>query len=406
MTHPLLDRTIDGILSLHPETLAVFTGNGFALFADDELRTSFGSAIRLRTLLKTNGTNPDMFCHRLDEAIAAAAPSAQPSSDNQRGLNLFALLPCPLKVPLEEAFRGFLNGLPLERRAGLHVCIEGNANNQLDYSDYIEQFDSLDDMPDIIVTPGFNAFFYQRFVERFIKPGLFASVNEFAGDLQLAALGLTDPEGHYSMLAMNLLVPVVNLTRLAGRPVPRRWADLLEPEFARSIAIRGNRDGTFCETLLMTIRKQFGTDGLARLGKNVRYGWHPSQMVKAIASNRDDAPAVSVMPLFFANTIARRENVTVVWPDDGALVSPVTMLVKREKRAELADLLGFLTGPEVARICAGAFFPALHPAVDNRLPPAAGFTWIGWEYVKGNDLQALIAEANDAFQSGFSGERG
>ena len=405
MTHPLLDRTIDGILSLHPETLPVFTGNGFALFADDELRASFGAAIRLRTLLKVGGTNPEPFCRLLDEAIAATA-SPQPSGDNQRGLNLFALLPCPLKVPLEEAFRGFLDGLPVERRASLRFCIEGNANNQLDYSEYIEQFDSLDEIPDIIVTPGFNAFFYQRFVERFIRPGLFASVNGFAGDPQLAVLGLTDPEGHYTMLAMNLLVLVVNHTRLAGRPVPRRWADLLEPAFARSIAIRGNRDGTFCETLLMTIRKQFGSDGLARLGKNVRYGWHPSQMVKAVAGNRDDAPAISVMPLFFANTIGHRENVTIVWPEDGALVSPVTMLVKREKRDELADLLRFLTGPEVARICAGAFFPALHPVVDNRLPPAATFTWIGWEYVKDNDLQELIAEANASFQSGFSGEPG
>lgn len=319
------------------------------------------------------------------------------------GLNLFALLPCPLKVPLEEAFAEFVAQLPADRRATLSWLIEGNANSQADYAGYADRVSFLDELPDIVVTPGFNSFFHRPFVERFIRKGAFVSANRYGGDRQLAPLGVTDPAGDYTMLAMNLLVLVVDHARLGDRPVPRRWEDLLDPVYAKSLAIRGNRDGTFCETLLLTILKDFGPAALERLGGNVAFGWHPSQMVKTAGSRGEEGPAVSAMPLFFARSMGNRENVSVVWPGDGALVSPVTMLVKRSKREALAELVDFLAGPKVAAICAGAFFPAVHPAVDNRLPEGAAFKWIGWEYVKENDLEALIAEANRLFRKGFTG---
>jgi hypothetical protein len=404
MTNVLLDLTVREVITRYPEAVPVFVANGLGMFADDEIRHTLGAAVRLRTALKAGGINADLFGEKLDDAIAAAMShtNSQPALlQSGRALNLFALLPCPLKVPLEEAFNSFLTTLTAEERANLTFCIEGNANSQLDYADYADYFESLDDMPDIIITPGFNSFFHPHFVERFINTGKFTTVNTFAGDRHLAAMGITDPDGHYTMLAMNLLVIVVDHTRLGDRPAPQCWADLLNPEYAKSIAIRGNRDGSFCETLLLSLYKDFRSDGLARLGQNVAWGWHPSQMVKAAGSGKEDTPAISVMPLFFANNIKNRENVTIVWPADGALVSPVTMLVKADKHEELRPLIAFLNGAEVAAICAGAAFPAVHPDVDNHLPEHATFKWIGWDFVKNCDLKSLIGITNCIFLQAF-----
>jgi len=404
VTLSLFDLTVREVIIRHPEVLPIFESNGLGIFADDEIRFTLGAAVRLRTVLKSAGINADQFRQNMEEAIttAMARTGRQPSLlQSSQTLNLFALLPCPLKVPIEEAFNGFMATLPAEQRTKFTFCIEGNANSQLDYADYADHFEALNDMPDIIITPGFNSFFHPHFVERFIKTGQFTSVNTFAGDRHLEAMGITDPEGHYTMLAMNLLVLVVDHSRLGDRSVPQCWTDLLKPEYAKSIAIRGNRDGSFCETLLLSLYKDLRSDGLRRLGQNVAWGWHPSQMVKSAGSGREDTPAISVMPLFFANTIKNRENVTIVWPTDGALVSPVTMLVKTDKRDELAPLIDFFIGTEVARICAGAAFPAVHPLVDNRLPENATFKWIGWDFVKNRDLKSLIGITNSIFLQAF-----
>ena len=402
-----LDMTIHRIVEEYPATLPVFEDHDLGIFADQEVRESFGAVVRLRSVLRERRIDAGPFCRRLAEAAGltggGAARAVEETLPGAGTVNLFALLPCPLKVPVEEAFHRFLAARPAGARP-FSFCIEGNANNQVDYYDYVAHFETIDELPDIIVTPGFNGFFHKGFVERFIRPGHFQAVADFAGDRHLAALGVLDPERHYTMLCMNLLVLVVDRGRLGDRPVPRRWRDLLAPELEKSVAIRGNRDGSFCETLLLAVYQAFGMEGVRKLGRSTLHGWHPSQMVKAAGSGRDDAPAVSAMPLFFANAIRNREDVEIVWPADGALVSPVTMLVKRERREELADLLRFLTGPEVARISAGAFFPAVHPEVDNGIPDDARFFWIGWEFVKEHDIEALLAEIDGEFRRAFRGE--
>ena len=127
--------------------------------------------------------------------------------------------------------------------------------------------------------------------------------------------------------------------------------------------------------------------------------------------------ALLVVVLWFINTNATSEQkkriidmyvlgqgISIVWPKDGALVSPVTMLVKTGKRAELQPLIDFLSGAQAAVICADAGFPALHPGVDNRLPDDAAFKWIGWEYVKKNDIKSMLVEINATFLQAFKGD--
>ena len=403
---PLLNATLNDIFIGYPETLPVFVNAGLEMVADEVLRTSFGTVVTLRTLLKARDIDSDLFCMRLAEVIAEAARTARKQLEPQAvgsPLNLFALLPCPIKVPLEEAFEAYLDTLSPDKRSSFTYCLEGNANHDVDYYALVDHFESIDDLPDIIITPGFNSFFHRPFVERFVKQGLFTSVSTFSGDRHLAKLGVIDPQEQYTMLTMNLLVMVADHARLGDRPVPETWKDLLEPVYRKSVAIRGNHDGSFCETLLLSIHKDHGLIGASRLGENVRYGWHPSQMVKAVTGSSADAPAISVMPYFFARHLRSREGVSIIWPKDGALVSPVTMLVKTGKSAELQPLLDFLTGAQVAGICADAGFPALHPGVDNCLPDDATFKWIGWEYVKKNDIKSMLVEINATFLRAFNG---
>lgn len=311
-------------------------------------------------------------------------------------LNLYALLPCPVKVAIEEAFNEYLERIEKEDGRKYNCLIEANANKNLAKKNFIDEYKEIDDIPDIIISAGINDFYGKYFYNKFIDTGLFESdisrdYNEFLG-----ANKIKDPKSSYNIIAMNVLVMVVDLTRLGNVSVPTSFKDLLKDDFVKNIAIRGEKE-KFCETTLLTIYKEYGMEGIKKLGKAVKYGWHPSQMVQNAGKALEDAPIVTIMPYFYTKTIQNKDKVKVIWPAEGAIISPITMLVKKQKAKELKKITDFFIGEEVGNIFANAKFPTLNPNVENSIPNEAKYNWIDWDFIKENDIKALVKELNKKF---------
>ena len=45
-------------------------------------------------------------------------------------------------------------------------------------------------------------------------------------------------------------------------------------------------------------------------------------------------------------------------------------------------------------------FPSIHPAVNNNLN-GKKFKWIGWDYINGNDIGAILKECMNKFEEGM-----
>ncbi len=123
-------------------------------------------------------------------------------------------------------------------------------------------------------------------------------------------------------------------------------------------------------------------------------------MVKKIDSG--EGGALYVMPEFFAHRVKRQERIRIIWPQDGALASPVTLQVKRDKVEELRPVLDYLTGPELARTLVGARFPVPHAEVTGELQDAP-LKWLGWDYLRTHDIAALNAEIDAIFMPAVKG---
>jgi ABC-type Fe3+ transport system substrate-binding protein len=149
--------------------------------------------------------------------------------------------------------------------------------------------------------------------------------------------------------------------------------------------------------VLLPYFKDYGPEAVAALGRNVLRGQHPAQMVKEAGADRPDGAALYVMPDFFAHKIARQDRVRIIWPQEGGLISPVTMLVKRERAEELKAVTDFLTGAELARVFAGAYFPSPHADIENLMPPGARLKWLGWDFLREHDLGELNAAIDEIF---------
>lgn len=390
-----LDMRLNRLLESYPQTRPVFAAHGLGGLVSDESLRAVGPFLTLETALLEHGVSPAAFLRLLQESCRPQDIAGAPGLKGyDRCPDTFlAMMPCGLKVPFAHTVGAFLQQLQLADGAPLDYAMESNVNHELSYYPFVSHIQALDELPDIVVSSDFNAFFHHRFQQRFVAPGHFVDVTPYAPNAAFAAAGISDPLRHYTILCVNPLIIVADLAKVGQRPLPRRWSDLLDPMWAGSITLRGN-DQFFCHAVLLPLYKEHGAAAMPALARNIFDGRHPAEMVKTAGSGR--SAALYVMPDFFSRKIPERRPVARIWPEDGALASPVTLLVKKEKAGLLKPITDYLTGEALARLFAGAHFPSPHPLAAVDLP-AGGLKWLGWDYIRQNDIEALNAEIDRLF---------
>lgn len=138
-----------------------------------------------------------------------------------------------------------------------------------------------------------------------------------------------------------------------------------------------------------------GLIGIRALAGNMFDGRHPSQMARTAGSG--ESAALYVMPYFFANKIPPRKMVRFIWPEDGSLASPITLLVQKKKSKTLKPIIDFLNGKQLAKIFVDAHYPSPHPGIRNNLPATPGLKWLGWDFIHANDLGRINDEIDAVF---------
>jgi len=384
------------IVSAYPSTKAVFIRHGMeALVSDDGMRV-LAPFLSLATALRSRLIAVPPFMEMLREASKQEAALEAPGLEDlakQGELSLLALMPCGLKMPFSRAITNFLENLKIINGMDITYAVEGNLNQELSYYSYVEQIESVDELPDIIVSADFNSFYGKRFYEKFVVTGDFCGYGEFAPNESYREAGIIEPKGEYSVLGVNPLVIVATLDEVGDRPLPTSWGDILSPVWRRSVTLRGG-NGFFCHAVLLPTYQRYGREGLEQLGDNVLQGLHPSQMIKQIDGGGHGA--LYVMPEFFAHRARRQDRIKIIWPADGALASPVTLQVKSKKIAELQPILDYLTGKELAQVLVGARFPVPHGDLEGE-GQHKPLRWLGWDYLRRDDLLALNREIDTIF---------
>ena len=126
---------------------------------------------------------------------------------------------------------------------------------------------------------------------------------------------------------------------------------------------------------------------------------HPAEMVKSRAKNTQDIPAVSIIPYFFTKMIDEDKQIAV-WPKDGAIISPIFMIAKKEKREELKPVVDFFLSREVAEIfSSNGKFPSTNKDIDNNLKEDQKFKWVGWDFIEKEDIASLLKELEEKFNA-------
>lgn len=403
------DMTVYQILNAYPFLLDIFKQHGMGKFEDPEVLEKLGPFLKLKTALGTLSLHKDLFIELLNTALREQESSADftlaDSPDRQRELTVLALLPCGMKMPFNRTFDQFVQDYNEKHLKKLRYLVEGNVNHELSYYAYIDSVTDTDELPDVIISSDINSFYHEPFKEKFLKKDLFEDTAAYPMHKDFSAVDYSDPNGQFTMFSANLLVLVSLNEQMKGRPTPSSWEDILDERFANSVVMRGQKE-FFCNGVLLPFYRLFGMEGIKKMGRSIVTGVHPSQMVKMIDTAGKDVPPLYIMPYFFAMKIKRRDRVTVHVPKEGAIVSPVQMLVKKSSREEVREITDYLCGREFGQVCADAYFPSVDARVKNVTSDITPLFWPGWNFLSGTDVGKLKEDIKEVFMKEFYGTGG
>lgn len=398
------NMTILEICNNYPETIEFLTSKGFKNLDNETVRNTIGK-VTLKNALALKKINAETFVEILNEFISQNRDSAditmnkkETKEKSENEITMTGLLPCPIRIPMLEGMKKFLEN---NRDIDLNYDLKA-ASYGLDWlKDDVIKANHPEKLADIFISAGFDLFFEDELMGKFKKENIFkdiTGIKEYNKDFNNELISLKDPEGDYSMLGVVPAVFLVNKDELRGREIPRTWEDLLKPEFEKSVSLPIS-DFDLFNSILINLYKKYGKEAVTKLGKSLLQNLHPSQMVKS-DKFKENVPAVTIMPYFFTKMIKDNSSMTAVWPEDGAAISPIFMLTKKDKEDKLKKVAEFLSGKEIGTIMSHqGLFPTVNPEVDNNIE-GKKFLWVGWDYIHKNNIGEILRECKELFFKG------
>ncbi|MDY5964796.1 MAG: ABC transporter substrate-binding protein, partial [Peptostreptococcus porci] len=79
------------------------------------------------------------------------------------------------------------------------------------------------------------------------------------------------------------------------------------------------------------------------------------------------------------------------------------MVAKKSSREMSQPIIDFFNSEEVGRVfSANGKFPSTNKMIDNGLSEEQNFKWVGWDFIRSNDIGALIEEIEKVFNESIA----
>lgn len=387
--------TLFNITEKHKEATELLISLGFDNLKDDSLRKIIGSSISLENVLKSKKINADEFVNQLMERIEE---NKIVQNKYKETIRITGVLPCPVKVPLMETFEKWLS----EQNFDFNLNYELKAASM--GIDWIKNdLKNSEKVPDLFISAGFDLFFDKNLLGKYKSENLFEDITGIQKYNQdFSEYNLEDPSGQYSILGIVPAVFLVNKDELKGRKIPQSWEELMSGEFANNVSLPIS-DFDLFNALLLNMYKIYGEDGIRRLARVFQKNMHPSEMVKS--HMKRERPAITIMPYFFTWMVREGSPMELVWPKDGAVISPIFMLSKKETKNKTKKIVDFFASKEAGEILSHkGKMPSVNPEVDNEIPKENKYIWLGWDFIKENDISSLIKKCENIFNETLKGD--
>ncbi len=395
-----LTMSLYDFVKKYPTTIPFLVSQGLTQVENETLLKQFGQQVSLKQMLAMRNLNPETYSERLAEILIDNIDDSEEKVSPENITKILGLLPCPVRLPLQESFNSFIATFhannPDQR---LEQELKAASVGPTWMEEHITGIADPEKLPDMFISAGFETFFDKNSIGRFRDTDTFiddTNIEVFNSDF--AGIDLKDPRGMYSIISVVPAVFLVNTKILDNRTCPQTWEDILKPEFERKVSLPVG-DFDLFNGILLSILKLYGEGGVKQLGRSLLKALHPSEMVKS--NRKPEPPIVTIMPYFFTRMVNTSSGMTAVWPQDGAIISPIFMLTKRSNKKGLKETIKFFASESTGKILSEkGLFPSVHPNVKNELPSPAPFQWLGWDYLDSHDITKEIEHCLSLFEEG------
>jgi len=309
-------------------------------------------------------------------------------------IKMLALLPCGLRNAFKVAMQ---NKFPYIKEENGFI-IDGNLNYEKEFYNRIDVQGGIDELPDIFISSDINSIYHPYFLKEYLNTQYYEETNTIPSDF-FEKVGYTHPDKVMTMLPGNLLVIVANTAKYTKETLPHSWYDLFKP--GQHLVLRGDED-FFCNALFLPLVRDYGYEAITSLAKNTLSGSHPANMVKLINAGHAEDVSAFVMPYTFYLRIRHLGPFQLVWPAEGAILSPVQMLIRKGCYKKYKDIVDYITEKDFSKsLFPIGFFPVNK---DCYVPLPGNVNWIGWDYIYKHDMKTIKDKAQKIFFQSYAND--
>lgn len=353
------DKKIIDIITEYKDSVQLF--NKYEIIKDIELFKKIGSNLLLKDVLKAKNIDVETFINELNSIISP-----------KKGLiKVRGILPCPVKNVITDYLSPFYEDEDFDIVLDPASIGTKKIEEQINSCGY----------SDITISAGFDTLFE---LDKEVKFKDYASEINFSKPFNQ----LKDDLNIYHIFSC---VPAVFLVDKNSEDYPKSWEEIISEKYVDQVSFP-KRDLDFFNAVLLNIYKKFGIEGVRGLKNNISENLHPSQMVSLRNKQKS---SINIIPYFFA-TMAK-SNSKIVWPTDGAIISPVFVLAKETDNKKVIDLYKAITSKELnQKISSLGRFPATNEEVKNDMV-GDNYMWLGFDFIRNNNINELISTLRKEF---------
>ncbi len=383
---------IGDILENYPELYELFWESGFNYSSAAELVRSLGKDTMLRTVLTVKGLNAELFINTINSMIGNGCQMEGLQYDYYNPdlpVNLLVKTACAVSEHFKEELMETVKARQKLTGEMPNVFIVDGCHAPHEFENFHDS-ESIDKLPDIIMSMSFDEIYDKRFIDKYVSQGYFTNVLDAR-----QGNGQEYMDDSYTLNAGLAMVFLIDEKKLGDLPQPKKWGDLLDPIYENSIIAFGDEAKGIFEYPLYYFYKEFGMESMEKLARNVKGIYHAAKAARMAGTNSREAGAIYYMPLTFAQ-LCENKGVSIVLPEDGALIIPIAFLVKKDKVKEL-DYLVDLVSNTYGQMCADINAAVFNASIESKIPEGTKLKWLGWDYIRSHDIPALGEKLHKEF---------